>query len=215
MMLFKNRKDAGIKLAQALEKYKDEDAIVLALPRGGVVLGEEIANKLHAPLDILLTKKIGHPMNSEYAICAITEDGDPICNSAEVEKVDPEWLAEEIRKVRSEIKRRRKMFLGGKALQPVAGKTVIIADDGIATGLTMIAAIDEIKKRKPKRLVIAIPVTPYDTAQRLISMVDELVSLDIDPNYRGAVGAYYEDFTQVEDSEVISILKSFENKGGF
>jgi len=214
-MLFKNRKDAGIKLAQALEKYKDEDAIVLALPRGGVVLGEEIANKLHAPLDILLTKKIGHPMNSEYAICAITEDGDPICNSAEVEKVDPEWLAEEIRKVRSEIKRRRKMFLGGKALQPVAGKTVIIADDGIATGLTMIAAIDEIKKRKPKRLVIAIPVTPYDTAQRLISMVDELVSLDIDPNYRGAVGAYYEDFTQVEDSEVISILKSFENKGGF
>jgi len=213
-MLFKNRKDAGIKLAQALEKYKDEDVIVLALPRGGVVLGEEIANKLHAPLDILLTKKIGHPMNSEYAICAITEDGDPICNSAEVEKVDPEWLAEEIRKVRSEIKRRRKMFLGGKALQPVEGKTVIIADDGIATGLTMIAAIEEIKKRKPKRLVIAIPVTPYDTAQRLMSMVDELVSLDIDPNYRGAVGAYYEDFTQVEDSEVISILKFFENKGG-
>ena len=213
-MLFKNRKDAGIKLAQALEKYKDEDAIVLALPRGGVVLGEEIANKLHAPLDILLTKKIGHPMNSEYAICAITEDGDPICNSAEVKNVDPEWLAEEIRKVRSEIKRRRKMFLGGKALQPVEGKTVIIADDGIATGLTMIAAIEEIKKRKPKRLVIAIPVTPYDTAQRLMSMVDELVSLDIDPNYRGAVGAYYEDFTQVEDSEVISILKFFENKGG-
>ena len=213
-MIFKNRKDAGIKLAQALGKYTEEDVIVLALPRGGVVLGEEIANKLHAPLDILLTKKIGHPMNSEYAICAITEDGDPICNSAEVEKVDPEWLAEEIRKVRSEIKRRRKMFLGGKALQPVEGKTVIIADDGIATGLTMIAAIDEIKKRKPKRLVIAIPVTPYDTAQRLMSMVDELVSLDIDPNYRGAVGAYYEDFTQVEDSEVISILKFFENKGG-
>lgn len=213
-MLFKNRKDAGIKLAQALEKFKDEDVIVLALPRGGVVLGEEIANRLHAPLDILLTKKIGHPSNSEYAICAITEDGDPICNSAEVKNVDPEWLAEEIRKVRSEIKRRREMFLGGKALQPVEGKTVIIVDDGIATGLTMIAAIEEIKKRKPKRLVIAIPVTPYDTAQRLMSMVDELVSLDIDANYRGAVGAYYEDFTQVEDSEVIKILKSFESKRG-
>jgi len=211
-MLFKNRKDAGIKLAQPLEKFKNEDVIVLALPRGGVVLGEEIANRLHAPLDILLTKKIGHPMNSEYAICAITEDGDPICNSAEVKNVDPEWLAEEIRKVRSEIKRRRQMFLGGKALQPVEGKTVIIADDGIATGLTMIAAIEEIKKRKPKKLIIAIPVTPYDTAQRLMSMVDELVSLDIDANYRGAVGAYYEDFTQVEDSEVISILKSFETR---
>jgi len=213
-MLFKNRKDAGIKLANALEQYKDDDVIVLALPRGGVVLGAEIANKLIAPLDIILTKKIGHPMNSEYAICAITEDGDTICNSAEVKNVDPEWLAEEIKKVRREIKRRREMFQEGKALYPVEGKTVIIADDGIATGLTMIAAIDEIKKRKPKKLVIAIPVTPYDTAQKLRSMVDELVSLEIDANYRGAVGAYYQDFTQVQDSEVISILKSFANKPG-
>lgn len=211
-MLFKNRKDAGIKLAKALEQYKDDDVLVLALPRGGVVLGAEIANKLIAPLDIILTKKIGHPMNSEYAICAITEDGDAICNSAEVKNVDPEWLAEEIKKVRSEIKRRREMFQGGKALTPVAGKTVIIVDDGIATGLTMIAAIDEIKKHKPKRLVIAIPVTPYDTAQKLKSMVDELVSLEIDAHYRGAVGAYYQDFTQVEDTEVIAILNSFKKK---
>ncbi|MBU4440502.1 MAG: phosphoribosyltransferase [Acetobacterium sp.] len=211
-MLFKNRKDAGIKLANALEKYKHEDVIVLALPRGGVILGVEIAKMLDAPLDILSTKKIGHPMNNEYAICAITEDGDPICNSAEVKNIDPEWLAGEIKKVRNEIKRRREIFLGGRALFSVEGKTVIIADDGIATGLTMIAAIDEIKKRNPKRLVIAIPVTPYDTAQKLNSMVDELVSLDIDANYRGAVGAYYEDFTQVEDSEVISILNAFENK---
>jgi predicted phosphoribosyltransferase len=153
-------------------------------------------------------------LNSEYAICAITEDGEPICNSAEIEKLDPAWLPKEIKKVRSEIKRRRKMFQGGKALYPVEGKTVVIVDDGIATGLTMIAAIDEIKKRKPKRLVIAIPVTPYDTAQKLRAMVDELVSLDIDPNYWGAVGAYYEDFSQVEDSEIISILTSFKNKGG-
>ncbi|PKM60844.1 MAG: phosphoribosyl transferase [Firmicutes bacterium HGW-Firmicutes-4] len=211
-MLFKNRKDAGIKLANALEKYKREDVIVLALPRGGVILGVEIAKMLDAPLDILSTKKIGHPLNSEYAICAITEDGDPICNSAEVKNIDPEWLAGEIKKVRNEIKRRREIFLGGRALYSVEGKTVIIADDGIATGLTMIAAIDEIKKRNPKRLVIAIPVTPYDTAQKLNPMVDELVSLDIDANYRGAVGAYYEDFTQVEDSEVISILNAFENK---
>jgi predicted phosphoribosyltransferase len=211
-MLFKDRKDAGIKLAKALEKYKDEDVMVLALPRGGVVLGVEIANKLLAPLDIILTKKIGHPINSEYAICAITEDGDPICNSAEVKNVDSEWLIEEIQKVRSEIKRRKEMFQRGKILCAVEGKTVIIADDGIATGLTMIAAIEEIKKRKPKKLVVAIPVTPYDTAQKLRSMVDELVSLDVDVNYRGAVGAYYEDFRQVEDSEVISILKSFENK---
>lgn len=213
-MLFKNRKDAGIQLASTLEKYKHEDVIVLALPRGGVVLGVEIANMLDAPLDILLTKKIGHPMNREYAICAITEDGDPICNSAEVKNIDPNWLAEEIKKVRNEIKRRRELFLSGRPLYAVEGKTVIIADDGIATGLTMIAAIDEIKKRHPKQLVIAIPVTPYDTAQKIKSMVDELVSLDIDAHYRGAVGAYYEDFTQVEDSEVVSLLNSFENKDG-
>lgn len=211
-MIFRDRKDAGIKLANALERYVGQDVIIFALPRGGVPLGFEIARKLDAPLDLIITKKIGHPMNAEYAICALAEDGSPVCNAAEVSHVDPGWLKEETKRVRREIKRRREKYMGEITTHPVAGKTAIIVDDGIATGLTMIAAIEEIKSRKPKRLVVAIPVTPYDTAQRLKSMVDDLVSLDVDEHYLGAVGAYYEDFSQVEDSEVISLLKSASKK---
>jgi len=211
-MIFKDRKDAGIKLAKALEKYMGEDVIIFALPRGGVPLGFEIAKKLAAPLDLIITKKIGHPMNAEYAICALAEEGSPVCNTAEVNNVDPGWLEEETKRVRREIKRRREKYLGEITTHSVAGKTAIIVDDGIATGLTMIAAIEEIKSRKPKRLVVAIPVTPYDTAQKLKAIADDLVSLDIDEHYLGAVGAYYEDFSQVEDSEVISLLISASKK---
>ncbi|KDR96633.1 Predicted phosphoribosyltransferase [Peptoclostridium litorale DSM 5388] len=211
-MLFKDRKEAGIKLAQSLEKYQGDEAIVFALPRGGVVLGVEIANKLGVPLDLIITKKIGHPMNEEYAICAIAEEGDPVCNEAEIKRVNPEWFQRSIQNGRREIKRRREKYLGDTKRQTLEGKTAIIVDDGIATGLTMMAAIDEVKSRHPKRLVVAIPVVPYDTAQKLNDRVDELVALDIDSYYLGAVGAYYGDFRQVEDREVISILKSVEIK---
>ena len=207
-MIFKDRKDAGMRLADALEKYQGEDVIVFAIPRGGVVLGAEIAKRLSAPLDLVIARKIGHPMNAEYAMCSIAENGEPVCNSRAVDAVDPRWFSEEIRRGREEIKRRREKYFGEITQIEVEGKIAIIVDDGIATGLTMIAAIEEIKNRRPKRLVAAIPVTPYDTAQRLKEMVDDLVSLDVDPDYLGAVGAYYENFTQVEDDEVIALLKS-------
>ena len=155
-MFFKDRKEAGIKLAQALEKYQGEEAIVFALPRGGVVLGVEIAKKLGVPLDLIITKKIGHPMNEEYAICAIAEEGDPVCNEAEVKRVDPDWFQGTIQMGRQEIKRRREKYLGGIERQTLEGKTAIIVDDGIATGLTMMTAIDEAKSRHPKRIVVAI-----------------------------------------------------------
>lgn len=211
-MRFQDRKDAGIRLAEVLEPYQGEDVIVFALPRGGVPLGVEIANKLKAPLDLIISKKIGHPLNPEYAICAIAEEGEPICNPFEMSRIDPTWLQAEVKRIRSEIKRRRKEYCGEKKQQNIEGKTVILVDDGIATGSTMIAAIQEIKKRRPKKLVVAIPVTPYDTAQRLQELADDLVSLDIDKNYLGAVGAYYQKFDQVEDSEVISLLKSVKTK---
>ncbi|NTU89304.1 MAG: phosphoribosyl transferase [Actinobacteria bacterium] len=207
-MMFVDRKDAGIKLARALSKYKLDDVVVLALPRGGVVLGAEIAKELNAPLDLMITKKIGHPSNPEYAICAIAEEGSPVCNSAEVAFADSRWLDDETNRVRAEIKRRRETYLGNREPQSIEGKTAIIVDDGIATGLTMFAAIGEVKRRNPKKVVVAIPVTPADTARRLKAAVDDLVSLEIDPLYLGAVGAYYEDFRQVEDDEVISLLDS-------
>ncbi|NTW72772.1 MAG: phosphoribosyl transferase, partial [Eubacteriaceae bacterium] len=176
-MIFIDRQDAGRKLAGALEGYKGEEVIVYALPRGGVVLGVEIAKRLGVPLDLIIARKIGHPYNSEYAICAIAEEGPPVCNKSEADRVDPIWLKEEIELGRKEIRRRREKYLGGMIRKSVEGKTAIIVDDGIATGLTMFAAIDELKSRKPKKIVVAIPVTPYDTAQRLKQKVDELVSL--------------------------------------
>lgn len=213
-MRFRDRTDAGIRLANALAKYQGEDLIIYALPRGGVPLGVEIAKRLNAPLDLLITKKIGHPRNPEYAIGAITEDGDPVCNQEEVEWVDRQWLEEETARMRLEIKRRREKYFGDIVQHPIEGKTVIIVDDGIATGYTMFASINEIKKRKPGKIVVAIPVTPEDIANKLRAIVDDLVSVQIDPFYLGAVGAYYDDFSQVEDEEVIALLKSVAGQGG-
>lgn len=213
-MRFKDRKDAGIKMAEALDKYRNQDVVVLALPRGGVVPAAEIAKALGAPLDLVITKKIGHPMNDEYAICAISEDGEPVCNEIERSRVDPEWLENKIAKVRGEIQKRRENYHLGSERQSLEGKIAIIVDDGIATGLTMLAAIYEIKSRNPKELVVAIPVVPGDIAKKLKALVDELVALDIDESYLGAVGAYYYDFWQVEDNEVIELLKEFAGNGG-
>lgn len=209
-MVFQNRKEAGIKLAEALSKFKDDDVIVFALPRGGVVLGVEIAEKLDAPLDLLITKKIGHPFNSEYAIGAVAESGEPLYNAAELRRVDASWRRSEEERMRAELKRRRRDYFGDREQEDLAGKVAIIVDDGIATGLTMMAAIKYLRGQGAERIVVAIPVTPYDTAQRLREQADDLVSLQIDRYYRGAVGAYYKDFRQVSDEEVIALLRSVE-----
>lgn len=209
-MVFQNRKEAGIKLAEALSKFKDDDVIVFALPRGGVVLGVEIAEKLDAPLDLVITKKIGHPFNSEYAIGAVAESGEPLYNAAELRRVDASWRRSEEERMRAELKRRRRDYFGDREQEDLAGKVAIIVDDGIATGLTMMAAIKYLRGQGAERIVVAIPVTPYDTAQRLREQTDDLVSLQIDRYYRGAVGAYYKDFRQVSDEEVIALLRSVE-----
>lgn len=205
--MFRDRKDAGVRLANALEKYRGIEVVVFALPRGGVVLGAEIAMKLNSPLDLVLTKKIGHPYNPEYAICAVAEEGEPIYNQFEVASVDPVWFQKEVERTRAELKRRRLEYLGDTEPHDVEGKIAIIVDDGIATGLTMMAAIKEMEKRKAKQIIVAIPVTPYVIAQRLIAMGVDLVSLQIERAYLGAVGAYYADFRQVTDGEVAALLK--------
>ena len=211
-MRFKNRNEAGVQLAVLLQKYAADNLVVYALPRGGVPLGVEIAKKLHAPFDLVITKKIGHPGNPEYALCAIAEDGEPVCNQDDIGYIDNHWLQEEIGKVRGEIKRRREKYFGEITHPDIEGKTAIIVDDGIATGYTMLAAINEIRRRKPGKIVVAIPVTPEDTARELRKITDDLVSVEIDPFYLGAVGAYYDDFSQVEDEEVIYLIKSLEEK---
>lgn len=205
-MYFNDRKDAGIQLAELLIKYKGKDVIVFALPRGGVVLALEIANSLQAPLDLVITKKIGHPGNPEYAICAMGENGPPVCNKMELDHVDPSWLEVETLRIRKEIQRRKETYHIENTDASLNGKIAILVDDGIATGLTMMAAINEIKSRKPAKIVVAIPITPADTARELMELADELIAIYIDENYLGAVGAYYKHFAQVEDEEVMELL---------
>lgn len=206
-MRFKDRSEAGKKLAQALDKYQGQEGIVYPLPRGGVVLGVEIALALRMPIDLIIPRKIGHPRNPEYAICAVAENGEKVCNDWEVARVDPQWLERQVEKERKEARRRRERYLGETQPLSVTGKLAILVDDGIATGLTMQAAIRDVQQRKPARVVVAIPVAPADTAAALARQVDEVVGLEITDSYRGAVGAYYDDFPQLTDAEVIELLQ--------
>ncbi len=193
--------------------------VIFALPRGGVVLGFEIAKKLSAPLDLVISRKVGHPLNQEYAICAVTEDGEIICNERERAAVDGAWLAEAIQKEIAEAKRRRAKYFGlakpeiGVRRVSIEGKVAIIVDDGIATGLTMRAAILDIKSKKPGKIIVAVPVVPRDIAEIMKKDADDLVALEISENFLGSVGAYYESFPQVEDEEVIKLLIRSRRRG--
>lgn len=207
-MRFRDRTDAGKKLAQALKQYQNQDGVVYALPRGGVVLGVEVARELGMPLDLLIPRKIGHPQQPEYAIGAVVENGEMVCNQKEVARLDPQWLRQEVEAERQEARRRRELYLGGRAPVSAKDKTAIIVDDGIATGLTMEVAIRDARRREPGRLIVAVPVAPPETAERLAREVDEFVLLDHSLYYLGAVGAYYDYFAQVTDDEVITLLRS-------
>lgn len=205
--MFKDRIDAGQKLTIKLERYRGSDAVVLALPRGGVVLGYEIASVLKLPLDIVVARKIGHPDSPEYAIAAVDDVGNILRNEKEISLVDKKWLDQETKKQQAEAKRRVDLYRGGRKIVSLAGKTVIIVDDGVATGLTLKLAIVRVKKQKPKRLIVAVPVIPPNVATEIEKMVDEIVALEPANSYFGSVGAYYERFEQVEDEEVIRLLQ--------
>jgi len=205
-MIFKNRIEAGQKLTEKLQGYKDnKEVVVYALPRGGVVLGKEIADALNTPLDILVIRKIGHPADPEYAVGAVAEDGHTIF-SEEGEQIKNE-LKEIIEKEKKEALRRRSVYAGNKTIS-AEGKIAVIVDDGVATGLTMELAINEIKHQKPKKIIVAVSVVPVDTAEKFKNKIDELFALKIEKDYLGAVAAYYENFPQVEDGEVIALMRS-------
>lgn len=211
-MLFKDRKEAGKLLARGLEdillKYPSEPAIIYALPRGGVTVGAEIANALKLPLSLVITRKIGHPQNPEYAICAVAEDGHMLCDPTEQALVDPNWLDEQVSEQREEALRRRRAYLGDDNQPlPAKDKIAVLVDDGIATGLTMRLAIDELRHQEPKRIIVAVPVVSDNMAQLMRVTVDGLVTLHIPEFYLGGVGAYYDDFSQVTDEEVINLLR--------
>jgi len=205
-MIFKNRQNAGILLASKLMKYRGEDVVVYALPRGGVVVGAEIAKLLSVPLDVVIVKKVGHPFNPEYAVCAVSEDGETVCNEEEKQVIDEDWLNDAINRAKKEVLLRRQLY--SKLEKPVSpkNKIAILVDDGIATGLTMKVAVEWARNKKPKQIIIAVPVIPKETAEELGKNVDEIVALKIPEHFLGAVGAYYIDFDQVKDDEVGELL---------
>ncbi len=204
--MFRDREDAGTQLAYKLVAYRGSDAVVLALPRGGVVIGAKVAQELGLPLDIIVTRKVGHPTNPEYAICAVDQHGARLCNEAELKRVDKRWLEQASLLEQQEAGRRTALYRGGKNPEHLAGKIAIIVDDGIATGLTMRLAIQVVKAQKPSRIVVAVPVAPTEVAMRIRREADELVILVPPEEFLGAVGAHYEHFDQVEDTEVIHLL---------
>lgn len=208
-MTFKDRKEAGQKLAKKLADYKGrDDAVLIALPRGGVVTAYEIVKELELPLDIVVPRKIGAPGNEEFAIGAITESGEGIFNQESVDATgaDKDYIRETVEKEKAEAARRLKVYRGDRTALDLAGKTVILIDDGIATGSTMRAAVASVKARRAAKVVVAVPVTARDTAKVIEGEVDELIYLDA-PLFFGAVGNFYEVFDQTEDEEVVEIMK--------
>lgn len=210
-MIFKDRQEAGQKLARILENFKDKNAIVLALPRGGVVVGAEIARSLGLPLDIVVTRKIGSPESEEYAIGAIDVDGDGVWSELEAENINKEWLKVQVEKEKQEALRRLGLYRRGRAPLDVKGKIVIIADDGMATGLTMKAAIKYVKKLGGQRVIAVSPVAAKDVIDEIGKEADEVRVLEVS-EFFWAIGQFYIDFPQVEDEEVMNILKSLNDQ---
>src|SRR3989344_1335917 len=205
--MFTDRRDAGKKLAERLAEYREQHAVVVALPRGGVVLGYEVAKALQAPLDIVAPRKIGHPLHPEYAIGVVDEKGMRILNEAEARTVDQKWLKEETEKQRKEAARRIVLYRGGKEPVWLSGKVVIIVDDGIATGLTMRLAVRSVTAQGSEKIIVAVPVAPEESIAALKAEgADEVVVLEPPEAFAGAVGAHYARFGQVEDAEVIKLL---------
>lgn len=206
--MFIDRQDAGKKLAELLMQYKDEkEVIIIGLPRGGVVLAYEVAKALNQPLDVICPRKVGAPYNPELAIGAITETGEGYFNDQLIERLEVphKYIEAECAKEQATAKRRLELFRKGLKPLDCSGKVVIIVDDGLATGATMKAAIQAIKKQKAKKLVVAVPVSPPDTAADISTMCNEFICIATPWNFQ-AVGQFYEIFGQTEDAEVVSLL---------
>jgi predicted phosphoribosyltransferase len=211
-MLFRDRSDAGRKLAAALQEFRDRNCVILALPRGGVPVAAEVARSLRAPLDIVLVRKIGAPGHPELAVGSVVDGDVPIIVR------DPELLRvtgtsqrefEEIcARELAEGERRRKLYLGARAPLPLAGRTAIVIDDGLATGNTMRAALQAARQRGPAELVMAVPVAPADTIARFRDAADRTICLAT-PEPFAAVGPFYADFAQTSDQDVIALLARF------
>jgi predicted phosphoribosyltransferase len=213
---FRDRREAGRLLAERLGHYRRRPgAVVLGLPRGGVPTAAEIARALELPLDVIISRKLGAPQNPEFAIGAVAEGGEPYLNAEGVEDTGApdEYVVHATSQQRAEIARRQRLFRDGAPLHLEPGATVILVDDGIATGSTVFAAIQALREQKVGRIVLAVPVAPPETVDRLRPLVDEIVVL-FTPALFWAVGAFYESFRQVSDDEVSGLLREAARRPG-
>lgn len=201
--MFENRQDAGRQLAHKLVKYKDSEAVVLAVPRGGVTVGYEVAKALNLPLDIILSKKIGHPLNPEFAIGSVSPETEVI---DKYPNVSEEYVQNEIHRIRKTLEEKRMLYDGRHPPPRLEDKVVIVVDDGIATGKTLLATLQLLKKRKAAKIVVATPVIPLSAVHSFELAADEFVYLRADEPFTG-VGAFYKEFHQVTDEEVILMLE--------
>lgn len=207
-MMFKDRKEAAILLADQLKDYKGKHPLILAIPRGAVPMAKIIANKLDGEFDVVLVRKLRAPDYPELAIGSIDESGwTYIADHAASVGADSEYIEAERQQQMATIKQRRVQYTPVRPPIDPAGRIVIVIDDGLATGATMISALHGLRSRKPARLICAIPVSPPETLRKIQPLADQVVCLDTPDNFR-AVGQFYVNFPQVEDEEVIKILQN-------
>ncbi len=205
--MFKDRIDAGYALAQRLLKYKNTEGAVLAVPKGGVPLGYVVANELGMPLELILSKKIGHPMHKEYAIGAVSLWGSFVVPHHDVSQ---SYIKQETARIEQYLKRMQNKFMAGRAPADLKGKTVIVIDDGIATGNTLLATINMLRAQRPSKVIVAVPVSTQAGYNMLSKHCDELISVIVERQYFPGVGFYYQNFEDVTEEEVIYYLE--ENK---
>jgi len=206
--MFKDRLDAGRQLASRLGRYTALEPVVVGLPRGGLPVAAEVADRLGAPLDIIVVRKIGLPWQPELGIGAVAEGGIRVLNDVLVEEVgiEPIELEAATARERGELARRVHRYRGERSAVPVDGRVVIVVDDGLATGYTARAAIEAIRRGGARRVILAVPVAPEDSVAAMRGVADEVVVVDTPPRFF-AIGDFYEDFAQTSDEEVVSLLE--------
>jgi predicted phosphoribosyltransferase len=203
--MFLDRIDAGLQLAKKLRKYKNDPGVVLAVPRGGIPVAYAVAKELGFPMEIILTKKISHPLNKEYAIGAASLTDYFVVPH---ENVTDEYIDKEVKRIRIKLKEMYAKFMGERVPENLKGKTVVVIDDGIATGNTLLGTVNVLKKSSPAKMIVAAPVASRKAAEKLSKLVDEVVTVFIPEEFYG-VGSFYENFTQVSDDEVMEYLEKF------
>ena len=206
-MIFRDRREAGQKLAEVMKARGPEDPLVLAIPRGGVPIGCELAKALHAPFDLIVPRKLPIPYNPEAGFGAVTPDGTVVLNDSLVRELglSQREIDNIVMAVRDEVQRRVKAYRPGPPLDP-RGRTVIITDDGLASGYTMIAAVRDVKRKAPMKVIVAVPCSPRSTVERLEREADEVISLYVQEYGSFAVASYYEEFTDLSDGQVLALL---------